>query len=74
LRVYTVANGSVPTTYSLDDAVKFAHKGFDDAITRRCLGIAIAQEYYENCLRRRVSETYVANAMITAQDDPFVPY
>ena len=48
---------------------------FDDAITAPCFGYRDAQEYYEAASARKVvGNVCVPMLMITAQDDPFVPY
>jgi uncharacterized protein len=48
---------------------------FDDAITAPCFGYRDAQEYYEAAgARKVVARVSVPLLMITAQDDPFVPY
>jgi predicted alpha/beta-fold hydrolase len=48
---------------------------FDDAITAPCFGYRDAQEYYEAAgARKVVARVRVPTLMITAQDDPFVPY
>jgi uncharacterized protein len=48
---------------------------FDDAITAPQFGYRDAQEYYEAAGAKRVIEQVrVPMLMITAQDDPFVPY
>jgi uncharacterized protein len=50
-------------------------RGFDDAITAPCFGYRDAQEYYDAAgARKVVSRVRVPMLMITAQDDPFVPY
>ena len=50
-------------------------RGFDDAITAPCFGYRHAQEYYEAAgARKVVARVRVPMLMITAQDDPFVPY
>ena len=50
-------------------------RGFDDAITAPCFGYRDAQEYYEAAgARKVVARVRVPMLMITAQDDPFVPY
>jgi predicted alpha/beta-fold hydrolase len=50
-------------------------RGFDDAITAPCFGYRDAQEYYEAAgARKVVGRVRVPMLMITAQDDPFVPY
>jgi len=48
---------------------------FDDAITGPCFGYRDAQEYYDAAgARSVVGQVRVPMLMITAQDDPFVPY
>ena len=48
---------------------------FDDAITAPSFGYCDAQEYYEAAgARKVVARVRVPMLMITAQDDPFVPY
>ena len=48
---------------------------FDDAITGPCFGYRDAQEYYDAAgARKVVGQVRVPMLMITAQDDPFVPY
>lgn len=48
---------------------------FDDAITGPCFGYRDAQEYYDAAGARKViGQVQVPMLMITAQDDPFVPY
>jgi uncharacterized protein len=48
---------------------------FDDVITAPCFGFRDAQEYYESASARKVvGQVAVPTLMITAQDDPFVPY
>ena len=48
---------------------------FDDIITAPCFGFRDAQEYYESASARKVvHQITVPTLMITAQDDPFVPY
>ena len=50
-------------------------RGFDDAITAPCFGFRDAQEYYDSAgARKVVGQVEVPMLMITAQDDPFVPY
>jgi uncharacterized protein len=50
-------------------------RGFDDAITAPCFGYRDAQEYYDAAgARKVVAQVRVPMLMITAQDDPFVPY
>jgi predicted alpha/beta-fold hydrolase len=50
-------------------------RAFDDAITAPCFGYRDAQEYYEAAgARNVVAQVRVPMLMITAQDDPFVPY
>jgi predicted alpha/beta-fold hydrolase len=48
---------------------------FDDAITAPAFGFKDAEEYYESAGAKRViGNVRVPMLMITAQDDPFVPY
>ena len=48
---------------------------FDDVITAPQFGYRDAQDYYENVGAKRVAaQVRVPMLMITAQDDPFVPY
>ncbi len=48
---------------------------FDDAITAPCFGYKDAEEYYEAAGAKRVVENVrVPLLLITAEDDPFVPY
>ena len=65
-----------PKIYSRDGFGKIRTvREFDDAITAPCFGYRDAQEYYETASARRVvGNVRVPMLMITAQDDPFVPY
>src|SRR6266404_3696220 len=65
-----------PQTYSRDGLGKIRSvREFDDAITAPCFGYRDAQEYYEAAgARKVVGRVRVPMLMITAQDDPFVPY
>jgi uncharacterized protein len=65
-----------PTIYSRNGFRKIRTvREFDDAITAPCFGYRDAQEYYETASARRVvGHVQVPMLMITAQDDPFVPY
>jgi predicted alpha/beta-fold hydrolase len=48
---------------------------FDDAITAPCFGYRDAQEYYEAAgAKKVVAHVRAPMLMITAEDDPFVPY
>jgi uncharacterized protein len=48
---------------------------FDDAITAPCFGYRDAAEYYEAAGAKRViGQVRVPMLLITAEDDPFVPY
>jgi uncharacterized protein len=48
---------------------------FDDAITAPCFGFRGAEEYYEAAgAKSVVAQVRVPMLMITAEDDPFVPY
>jgi uncharacterized protein len=65
-----------PKMYSRDgfDKIRTVRE-FDDAITAPCFGYRDAQDYYETASARRVvADVRVPMLMITAQDDPFVPY
>jgi predicted alpha/beta-fold hydrolase len=65
-----------PQIYSRDGLGKIRTvRDFDDAITAPCFGFRDAQEYYEAAgARKVVARVRVPMLMITAQDDPFVPY
>ncbi len=65
-----------PKIYSRNGLGKISSvRGFDDAITAPCFGYRDAQEYYEAASARKVvARVRVPMLMITAQDDPFVPY
>ena len=48
---------------------------FDDAITAPCFGFRDAEEYYEAAGAKKViGNVRVPLLLITAQDDPFVPF
>ena len=48
---------------------------FDDAITAPCFGFRDAEEYYESAGAKKVVKSVsVPTLIMTAQDDPFVPY
>jgi uncharacterized protein len=48
---------------------------FDDKITAPCFGFRDAEEYYESASAKHViAQVRVPMLMITAEDDPFVPY
>lgn len=48
---------------------------FDDAITAPCFGFRDAEEYYESAGAKKVlAQVRVPTLLITAEDDPFVPY
>jgi predicted alpha/beta-fold hydrolase len=48
---------------------------FDDAITAPCFGFKNAEEYYEAAGAKKViAQVRVPTLIITAEDDPFVPY
>jgi predicted alpha/beta-fold hydrolase len=48
---------------------------FDDAITAPCFGFRDAEEYYESAGAKKViARVRMPMLMITAEDDPFVPY
>jgi uncharacterized protein len=65
-----------PQKYARDGFGKIRSvRQFDDAITAPCFGYRDAQEYYEAASARKiVADVRVPLLMITAQDDPFVPY
>ena len=65
-----------PKIYSPHDSGKIGSvREFDDAITAPCFGYRDAQEYYEAAgARKVVARVQLPMLMITAQDDPFVPY
>jgi len=65
-----------PQIYSRDGLGKIRSvREFDDAITAPSFGYRDAQEYYEAAgARKVVARVHVPTLMITAQDDPFVPY
>jgi uncharacterized protein len=48
---------------------------FDDKITAPCFGFRDAEEYYEAASAKHlIGQVRVPTLMITAEDDPFVPY
>ena len=66
-----------PQRYQLNGAFGpiYTVRQFDDVITAPQFGYRDAQHYYERASARRVaSKIRVPLLMITAQDDPFVPY
>jgi uncharacterized protein len=65
-----------PETYSRDGFAKIRTvREFDDQITAPCFGYRDAQEYYDAAgARKVVGRVRVPMLMITAQNDPFVPY
>ena len=65
-----------PKIYSRDGFGKIRTvREFDDAITAPSFGYRDAEDYYETSSARRVvGHVRVPMLMITAQDDPFVPY
>jgi predicted alpha/beta-fold hydrolase len=73
---YTRKAALFPKIYSQDGFGKIRSvREFDDAITAPCFGFRDAQEYYETAgARKVVGRVRVPMLMITAQDDPFVPY
>lgn len=73
---YTRKAKLFPQTYALDGFGKIRTvRQFDDVITAPCFGYRDAQEYYEAASARKVvADVRVPLLMITAQDDPFVPY
>src|SRR5260370_15769113 len=73
---YARKSALFPKIYASDGFGKVRSvREFDDAITAPCFGYRDAQEYYETASARRVvGNVRVPMLMITAQDDPFVPY
>src|SRR5712691_2582824 len=65
-----------PKIYSLRGFGKICTvREVDDSITAPCFGYRDAEEYYEAAgARKVVARVRVPMLMITAQDDPFVPY
>jgi hypothetical protein len=65
-----------PKLYSRDGFGRIRSvRNFDDEITAPCFGFRDAQEYYDAVgARKIVGQVRVPMLMITAQDDPFVPY
>lgn len=65
-----------PERYQLDGLGKVRTvRQFDDVITAPQFGYRDAQDYYEHAGAKRVAaQIRVPFLMITAQDDPFVPY
>jgi uncharacterized protein len=65
-----------PERYKLDDLPPIRSvREFDDFITAPQFGYRDAQDYYDHVGAKRVaSQIRVPMLMITAQDDPFVPY
>ena len=65
-----------PEKYSRDGSAKIRSvRQFDDAVTAPCFGYRDAQEYYEAASARKIiANVTLPMLMITAQDDPFVPY
>ena len=73
---YTRKAALFPKIYSQDGFGKIRSvREFDDAITAPSFGYRDAQEYYETASARKVvGRVRLPMLMITAQDDPFVPY
>ncbi|HSC44981.1 MAG TPA: alpha/beta fold hydrolase [Candidatus Acidoferrum sp.] len=65
-----------PQRYSLNGFGRIRTvREFDDAITAPCFGYKDADEYYEAAgAKRVVRDIRVPYLLITAQDDPFVPF
>lgn len=76
MKRYTRKAALFPKIYSSDGFGKIRTvRQFDDAITAPCFGYSGAEEYYEAAgARKVVDRVRVPTLMITAQDDPFVPY
>jgi uncharacterized protein len=65
-----------PARYSLNGfgSVRTVRE-FDDAITAPCFGFRDAEEYYESAGAKKViGKVAVPLLLLTAQDDPFVPF
>ena len=73
---YAKKAGMFPELYSRNGFGKVRTvREFDDVITAPQFGYRDAQEYYEAASAKRViGEVRVPLLVITAQDDPFVPY
>jgi predicted alpha/beta-fold hydrolase len=73
---YTRKAKMFPDRYSLNGFGPIRTvREFDDAITAPCFGFGGAEEYYEAAGAKKViSQVRVPMLMITAEDDPFVPY
>ena len=73
---YTRKAQMFPDRYSANGFGKIRTvREFDDAITAPCFGYRDAEEYYEAAgAKRVVDQVRVPTLMITAEDDPFVPY
>jgi len=73
---YTRKAALFPKLYAVDGFSEIRSvRAFDDAITAPRFGYRDAQEYYEAAgARKVVGRVSVPMLMITAQDDPFVPY
>jgi hypothetical protein len=65
-----------PGRYSMNGSAKIRTvREFDDVITAPAFGYRDAEEYYEAAgAKRVVDRVRVPMLMITAEDDPFVPY
>jgi uncharacterized protein len=65
-----------PDRYSLNGFGKVRTvREFDDEITAPCFGFKDAEEYYESASAKKViDKVRVPMLVMTAQDDPFVPY
>jgi uncharacterized protein len=73
---YTRKAQMFPDRYSLNGFGPIRTvREFDDAITAPCFGFSGAEEYYEAAGAKKViPQVRVPMLMITAEDDPFVPY
>lgn len=68
-----------PEIYPMGEVKDFANvktvRGFDDAVTARFCGFRDADDYYETCSALRViAGIRRPTLIITAKNDPFVPY
>jgi uncharacterized protein len=66
----------LPDRYQLNGCHRIRTvREFDDQITAPCFGFRDAEEYYEAAgAKKVVAQVRVPMLMITAEDDPFVPY
>jgi uncharacterized protein len=76
MRRYARKAALFPQTYARDGFGKIRTvRQFDDVVTAPCFGYRDAQDYYDAASARTVvGQVRVPMLMITAQDDPFIPY